>query len=95
MSTNFRVYVGTGGVADSTLKDIDTIAGEVCNGYTKYNANGGWLSMSNNLVVESCIVYEFISAYLTRVHAFANTAKTLTNQDAILITKQEVEMFIV
>ena len=103
----YDVYIGTGGHTAQQAADYRTELGVYAMGlglpgFTAFTADGGWEPVGGEPVYEPVSVFRFIldvpcrqSVVPQAVLAFAEHAKHLFTQQAVLITQAEVDSWLI
>ena len=103
----YNVYVGIGGpTAQQTVDYCTELGGYALGldlpGFTAFTADGGWEPVGGEPVYEPVVVFRFILDLPARqctvpsaIRAFAEHAKHLFKQRAVLITQAEVDSWLI
>ena len=103
----YNVYIGYGGHTAQQAADYRTELGGYAlglglPGFTAFTADGGWEPVGGEPVYETVVVFRFILAIPYRpftvpiaVITFAEHAKRLFKQEAVLVTQTDVYSWLI
>ena len=93
---NIHIAIPADAIHDLTIQKLDKLAGYTFPGFTRFDANGGWVSYS--LFLEPTVVYQVVLPdqhhdLTWSVASFAESARKNLGQIEVLVTRTPVEVY--